>query len=34
MDDGSSYYDCGNEIERVSDVAKIANMVMAGTGDG
>ena len=33
MDEGSSYCGCGNEIESVSDAAKIANMVMAGAGE-
>ena len=28
MDEGSGYCGCSNEIESVSDAAKIANMVM------
>ena len=34
MDEGSGYCDCGNEIENVSDVAKIANTVKTGAGEG
>ena len=34
MDEGSGYCACSSEIESVSDAAKIANMVMTGTGEG
>ena len=34
MDDGSGYCGSGGGIERVSDAAKIANMVMIGAGEG
>ena len=34
MDESSSYCGCRSEIESVSDAAKIANMVMTGTGEG
>ena len=34
MDEGSDYFVCSSEIESVSDTAKIANMVMAGAGEG
>ena len=34
MDECSGYYGSGSEIESVSDVAKIANMVMTGAGEG
>ena len=34
MDEGSGYCGCSSEIESVSDAAKIANMVMTGTGEG
>ena len=34
MDEGSSYCGSSGEIESVSDVAKIANMVMTGHGEG
>ena len=34
-DEGSGYYcSCGSEIESMSDVAKIANTVMTGAGEG
>ena len=32
MNEGSGYCGSGEEIESVSDAAKIANMVMTGTG--
>ena len=32
MDEGSGYCGCGNEMESVSDAAKITNMVMTGAG--
>ena len=34
MEEGSSYCGSGSEIESMSDVAKIANMVMTGAGEG
>ena len=34
MDEGSGYCGCGNEINSVSDEAKIANMVVTGAGEG
>ena len=34
MDEGSGYCGSGSGIESVSDAAKIANMVMAGAGEG
>ena len=34
MNEGSSYCGSGGGIERVSDAAKIANMVMTGAGEG
>ena len=34
MNMGSGYCGCGNEIESVSDAAKIANMVVTGAGEG
>ena len=34
MDEDSGYCGCGSEIESVSDVVKIANMVMTGAGEG
>ena len=32
MDEGSSYCGCGSEIDDLSNVAKITNMVMTSTG--
>ena len=34
MDEVSGYCGCRSGIESVSDAAKIANMVMAGAGEG
>ena len=34
MDEGSGYCGCGSEIESVSDVAKIVNMVVTGAEEG
>ena len=34
MDEGSGYCDSSDGIESVLDAAKIANMVMSGTGEG
>ena len=34
MNEGSGYCGSSGEIESVSDVAKIANMVMTGAGEG
>ena len=34
MDEGSSYCGCGSETKNVSDVAKIANVVMTTDGEG
>ena len=34
MDEGDGYCGSGGEIKSVSDAAKIANMVMIGTGEG
>ena len=33
MAEGSGYCGSGSEIESVSDAAKIANIVMTGTGE-
>ena len=34
MDEGRGYYGSSGGIESVLDAAKIANMVMTGTGEG
>ena len=34
MDEGGGYCGSNGEIESVSDVMKIANMVMTGAGEG
>ena len=34
MNEGSGYCGSGGGINSVSDAAKIANMVMTGTGEG
>ena len=34
MNESSGYCGCGSEIKNVSDVAKIANMVVTGAGKG
>ena len=34
MDEGSGYCGSGGGLESVSDAAKIANMIMTGTGEG
>ena len=34
MDEGSGYCGSGGGIKHVLDVAKIANMVMTGAGEG